>query len=79
MDALKGNSLHVAGLPKILQLHLLRFRFDWQTERMSKIHHAVEFPLVRVMFCCCVIVISLHFSKIHLFLFYVGFRFVSFV
>lgn len=46
VDALKGNSLHVAGLPKVLQLHLMRFRFDWQTERMSKIHHSFEFPLV---------------------------------
>jgi ubiquitin C-terminal hydrolase len=46
VDALKGNSLHVAGLPMILQLHLLRFHFDWQTERMSKIHDSFEFPLV---------------------------------
>jgi ubiquitin carboxyl-terminal hydrolase 7 len=45
VDALKGNNISRDGLPSILQLHLLRFKYDWQTETMSKINHRYMFPL----------------------------------
>lgn len=44
VDALKGNAMQVGGLPKILQLHLMRFNFDWQTETMNKINERFKFP-----------------------------------
>lgn len=46
VDALKVNKIQKAGLPKILQLHLMRFKYDWQTETMSKLNHRYVFPLV---------------------------------
>ena len=46
VDALKGNSMQVDGLPKILQLHLMRFNFDWQTETMNKINDRFKFSKV---------------------------------
>lgn len=45
VDALKGNTIEKDGLPKILQLHLMRFKYDWQTETMSKLNHRYIFPL----------------------------------
>lgn len=47
VDALKGSSLKVQGLPSILQLHLKRFSYDWQTDSMSKINDRFEFSEVR--------------------------------
>ena len=36
VDALKGDLLRISGLPTILQLHLMRFQFNWETETMSE-------------------------------------------
>ena len=47
VDALKGSSLHVAGLPSLLQLHLMRFSYEWQTDTMKKINDPFSFPKVR--------------------------------
>ncbi len=47
VDALKGSSLHVAGLPSLLQLHLMRFSYQWQTDTMRKINDTFTFPKVR--------------------------------
>ena len=44
MDAWKGSLLRVQGLPSILQLHLKRFKFDWQNDRMSKVNSKCTFP-----------------------------------
>ena len=44
VDAHKGSRL-TEDLPSILQLHLKRFQFDWQTETMSKLNDPVSFPL----------------------------------
>lgn len=44
VDALKGMTLGVDGLPSVLQLHLMRFEYDWQTERMSKVNCRFIFP-----------------------------------
>jgi len=44
VDALKGSLLRAQGLPSLLQLHLKRFRYDWQTDVMSKINDKFEFP-----------------------------------
>ena len=46
VDALKGSLLKANGLPPILQLHLLRFQYDWQTDTMSKINKRFRFPKV---------------------------------
>mmetsp|Transcript_29052 Transcript_29052/g.45146 ORF Transcript_29052/g.45146 Transcript_29052/m.45146 type:complete len:384 (+) Transcript_29052:34-1185(+) len=46
VDALKGSSLRVQGLPSILQLHLKRFNYDWHTDSMSKINDRFEFSEV---------------------------------
>jgi ubiquitin C-terminal hydrolase len=47
VDAIKGSML-LSGqsqLPSILQLHLKRFQYDWQTGTMSKINKRLPFPL----------------------------------
>jgi len=44
VDALKGHLLRSGGLPSLLQLHLKRFHFDWQTEIMSKLNDKFSFP-----------------------------------
>jgi ubiquitin carboxyl-terminal hydrolase 7 len=44
VDAHKGYRLIAHGLPSILQLHLKRFHFDWNTETTNKLNHAVTFP-----------------------------------
>jgi ubiquitin carboxyl-terminal hydrolase 7 len=56
VDAIKGNNWKVGdgdeadgdggSLPKILQLHLMRFSYDWQTGVMSKIKSRFEFGKV---------------------------------
>jgi ubiquitin C-terminal hydrolase len=46
VDAHKGYQLTRHGLPSILQLHLKRFQFDWNTETTNKLNHAVTFPLM---------------------------------
>ena len=45
IDAHKGYRLVVPGLPSILQLHLKRFHFDWETETTSKVNNPLTFPL----------------------------------
>ena len=45
VDADKGLVLKEAGLPSILQCHLKRFQFDWETETTSKLNQPVVFPL----------------------------------
>lgn len=50
VDAIKGNKWIVKGdknddlvMPKILQLHLMRFNYDWQSGIMSKINSRFSF------------------------------------
>ena len=38
VDALKGLHLQSQGLPSILQLHLKRFQYDWNTDTTSKVN-----------------------------------------
>jgi ubiquitin carboxyl-terminal hydrolase 7 len=45
VDAHKGYQLKRRGLPAILQLHLKRFHYDWNSETINKLNHAVTFPL----------------------------------
>ena len=56
VDAYKGLSLKREGLPSLLQLHLKRFRYDWETGETSKINDRCTFPLVGFclydMLCC---------------------------
>ena len=49
VDALKGSLLRAPGLPTLLQVHLKRFSYDWQTDRMSKLNNRFEFPKVRCL------------------------------
>jgi len=44
VDAHKGSLLLGSGLPPILQLHLKRFHFDWNTESTTKLNDPLEFP-----------------------------------
>jgi ubiquitin C-terminal hydrolase len=44
VDAHKGSLLKLSGLPPILQLHLKRFQYDWNTDTTSKLNCAVSFP-----------------------------------
>ena len=46
VDAHKGCSLIAKGLPSILQCHLKRFNYDWQTDTMSKLNSRFAFPEV---------------------------------
>ena len=46
VDAYKGSSLKRDGLPSLLQLHLKRFKYDWETEETSKINDCCSFPVV---------------------------------
>jgi len=46
VDALKGISLRINDLPTILQFHLMRFSFNWETETMSKVNDRFTFPKV---------------------------------
>mmetsp|Transcript_6268 Transcript_6268/g.13792 ORF Transcript_6268/g.13792 Transcript_6268/m.13792 type:complete len:125 (-) Transcript_6268:360-734(-) len=45
VDAYKGSSLQREGLPSLLQLHLKRFKYDWETGETSKINDCCSFPL----------------------------------
>lgn len=44
VDAHKGSSLVAKGLPPILQFHLKRFNYDWETDRTTKLNKRFEFP-----------------------------------
>jgi hypothetical protein len=46
VDAEKGIQLQSPTLPSILQLHLKRFQFDWNTETTTKINAPCVFPVV---------------------------------
>lgn len=45
VDAHKGSKLKPQGLPSILQLHLKRFHYDWNTDTTRKLNDAFIFPL----------------------------------
>lgn len=49
VDAYKGASLKRDGLPSLLQLHLKRFKYDYETEETSKINGRCSFPLVSIL------------------------------
>lgn len=53
VDAHKGSSLLVQGLPPILQLHLKRFNYDWEFDQMSKINDRFSFPEVLDLSSIC--------------------------
>jgi len=53
VDALKGSTLKEAGLPSILQFHLKRFNYDWQTDTMSKLNDKFEFSEVLDLSSVC--------------------------
>ena len=44
VDAHKGASLIAKGLPPVLQCHLKRFNYDWQTDTMTKLNNRFDFP-----------------------------------
>jgi ubiquitin carboxyl-terminal hydrolase 7 len=44
VDAHKGSSLQATGLPPILQFHLKRFQYDWQTDVTKKLNDRFTFP-----------------------------------
>ncbi|KAG7351449.1 ubiquitin carboxyl-terminal hydrolase [Nitzschia inconspicua] len=44
VDAHKGSSLVAKGLPSILQFHLKRFNYDWETDKTTKINKRFTFP-----------------------------------
>ena len=44
VDAHKGCSLVAKGLPPILQFHLKRFNYDWQTDTTTKLNNRFSFP-----------------------------------
>mmetsp|Transcript_20223 Transcript_20223/g.23429 ORF Transcript_20223/g.23429 Transcript_20223/m.23429 type:complete len:461 (-) Transcript_20223:83-1465(-) len=44
VDALKGCTIQKSGLPPLLQLHLMRFKYDIMREDMSKINDRFVFP-----------------------------------
>ncbi|KAL3942909.1 MAG: hypothetical protein SGBAC_002981 [Bacillariaceae sp.] len=46
VNAHKGSSLIANGLPSILQCHLKRFNYDWQTDTTSKLNSRFAFPEV---------------------------------
>ena len=46
VDAHKGSTLIAEGLPPILQCHLKRFNYDWQTDTMTKLNNRFMFPEV---------------------------------
>ena len=50
VDAYKGSSLKLDGLPSLLQLHLKRFKYDWETGETSKINDCCSFPMVSGLF-----------------------------
>jgi ubiquitin carboxyl-terminal hydrolase 7 len=44
VDAHKGSSIVAEGLPPLLQFHLKRFHYDWQTDKTTKINKRFVFP-----------------------------------
>lgn len=44
VDAHKGESLLAKGLPPILQFHLKRFEYDWNTDTTTKLNNRFTFP-----------------------------------
>jgi hypothetical protein len=44
VNAHKGSSLIAKGLPSIMQFHLKRFDYDWQTDTMTKLNNQFAFP-----------------------------------
>ncbi len=44
VNAHKGESLLAKGLPPILQFHLKRFEYDWNTDTTTKLNNRFEFP-----------------------------------
>ena len=44
VNAHKGSSLLARGLPPILQFHLKRFEYDWNTDTTTKINKRFTFP-----------------------------------
>lgn len=44
VDAHKGLSLVAKGLPPILQFHLKRFHYNWQTDTTTKLNNQLIFP-----------------------------------
>ena len=50
VDAYKGASLKRDGLPSLLQLHLKRFKYDYETGETSKINDCCSFPLVSLYY-----------------------------
>ena len=53
VDAHKGSSLVAKGLPPILQCHLKRFNYDWQTDTMTKLNNRFDFPDVLDLSTLC--------------------------
>ncbi len=53
VDAHKGSSLVSGGLPSILQFHLKRFTYDWQTDSMTKVNSRLAFPAVLDLSSLC--------------------------
>jgi ubiquitin carboxyl-terminal hydrolase 7 len=53
VDAHKGSLLTANGLPSILQLHLKRFHYDWNTDATTKLNNPFEFPLELDMQSLC--------------------------
>lgn len=45
VNAHKGSSLIAKGLPPILQFHLKRFNYDWNTDTTSKVNNRLAFPV----------------------------------
>jgi ubiquitin carboxyl-terminal hydrolase 7 len=44
VDAHKGSSLVATALPPILQFHLKRFNYDWETGKITKLNKQFIFP-----------------------------------
>lgn len=53
VDAHKGSSLIAHGLPPILQFHLKRFTYEWQTDSMTKVNSRLAFPSVLDLSSIC--------------------------
>jgi len=53
VDAHKGSLLKAQGLPSILQLHLKRFNYDWNTDTTSKLNDSFMFPEVLDLSTLC--------------------------
>ena len=54
VDAHKGESLLAKGLPPILQFHLKRFEYDWNTDTTTKLNNRFTFPKTMDLSSICV-------------------------